>query len=191
MLDQALLFLLDTFLGLLSLAFLLRFYLQLFRAPYHNPIFRFIAAVTDFAVRPVRRVIPGLWGMDIASLALAWLCELLLLYAMLAIKGHIFGSTPGLALGVLALLAVVKVIKVSIYILMVAVIVQAVLSWVNPYNPFAPLLNHLTRPFLRIFQKRIPTIGNVDLSPLFVVVLCQLILILPVAWLESSALRLF
>jgi YggT family protein len=69
--------------------------------------------------------------------------------------------------------------------LIIAVIIQAVLTWVSPYSPAMPLLNSLTRPFLRVFQRRIPPIGNVDLSPLFLLVVCQLLLFL-VAWIEAE-----
>ena len=70
-------------------------------------------------------------------------------------------------------------------------VVQAVLTWVNPYSPIAPLLNSMTRPFLRVFQRLVPPIGNVDLSPLFVIVICQLLLMLPVAYLEAVVTRLY
>lgn len=190
MLDQALIFLLETFLGLFVLALLLRFYLQLFRAPPRNPLSRFLSAVTDFAVIPARRFIPGLWGHDLASLVLAWLAELVLQLLVLMVKG-VNLQVVGTALLVLTLLAAVKLLKLSLYILMVAVVVQAVLSWVNPYSPVAPILDSLTRPFLRPLHKRIPPIANVDLSPLFVLIACQLALMLPVAWLELSVLRLF
>ncbi|MEE8618304.1 MAG: YggT family protein, partial [Nitrosomonadaceae bacterium] len=66
--------------------------------------------------------------------------------------------------------------KMTFYIVMIAVIVQAVLSWFSPYSPMAPLLDSFTRPFLRIFRERIPPIGNIDLSPLFVLVIIQLLL---------------
>ena len=69
-------------------------------------------------------------------------------------------------------------------------IVQAVLTWVNPYSPVMPLLNSLSRPFLRVFRRYIPPIGNVDLSPLFVVIVCQLLLILPIAFLEAALMKL-
>lgn len=191
MVNQALQFLVQTILGLFSLALLLRFYLQLFRAPYRNPLSQFVAALTNFIVLPARRLIPGLWGADLASLVLAWLTEFLQQIILLTLRGYALGSAPLLAFGALAFLAAVAILKTSIYILMVAVIAQAILSWVNPYSPVAPLLDALTGPFLRVFQKRIPPIGNVDLSPLFVLIVCQLILMVPMAWLETSAYSLF
>ncbi|MGH8641202.1 MAG: YggT family protein [Burkholderiales bacterium] len=191
MLSNALLFLVNTVFGLFVVALLLRFYLQWVRAPYRNPLTQFLQALTDFMVRPARRVIPGLWGLDLATLALAWLLQILELLVVLQIQGRGLGESAGLALAAMALLALVLLAKITLYILLVAVIVQVVLSWVNPYSPVMPLLNSMTRPFLRPFQRRIPPIGNVDLSPLFAIVVIQLLLMLPVAWLEVSVTRLF
>ena len=191
MLNEAAIFLVETVVGLFSLALLLRFYLQLVRAPYRNPVSQFLCALTDFAVVPARRVVPGLWGMDLASLGLAWLCEVLLLAALLALRGMEAEAATGTVIIAILVLAAVKILKMSIYILMVAVIVQAILSWVNPYSPVAPLLNSLTQPLLRPLQKRIPTLANVDLSPLVLIIALQLILMLPVRWLEANVSRLF
>lgn len=186
MFTQAIIFLLQTFLGLFSIALLLRFYLQLVRAPARNPVSQFLAALTDFAVRPARRVIPGLWGVDLSTLILAWLVEFILLVAVLLVVGQAFGAEIGLSIVGLILLAAVNVLRSSLYILMGALIVQAVLSWVAPQgSPIAPVVNALTRPLLRPIQRRIPPVGAVDLSPLFAIVALQLILMLPLAWLES------
>lgn len=189
MLTSALIFLIDTAFGLFTLALLLRFYLQCVRASYRNPLSDFLGALTNFAVHPARRVIPGLWGLDLATLALAWLAQLLELLIVLQIKGYPLAEAFGNALAVLALLSIVMLVKLGLYIVMVAVIIQAVMSWVSTYNPLAPLLNSMTRPFLRLFQKRIPPIGNVDLAPLFVVIACQLLLMVPIAWLEMTLLQ--
>jgi YggT family protein len=191
MFANALLFLVNTVFGLFVVALLLRFYLQWARAPYRNPLTQFLQALTDFMVKPARRVIPGLWGLDLATFVLAWLLQILELLVVLQIQGRGFGEAVGLSLAAMALLALVLLAKIALYILMVAVIVQVVLSWVNPYSPVMPLLNSMTRPFLGPFQRRIPPLGNVDLSPLFAIVVIQLLLILPVAWLEVSVSRLF
>jgi YggT family protein len=190
-LDQAAIFLVETVLGLFTLALLLRFFLQLVRAPYRNPVSQFLAALTDWAVIPARRVVPGLWGMDLATLLLAWLCEALSQLVVAALRGWDVSSAVGTVVAAVLVLAAVKVLKVSIYILMVAVIVQAILSWVNPYSPIGPLLTSLTQPFLRPLQRRIPTVANVDLSPLVLIIILQLILIVPIAWLELNVGRLF
>ena len=187
MLTQAVSFLLETFLGLFALALLLRFYLQLFRAPARNPLSTFLAALTNWIVVPARRVIPGLFGADLSTLVLAWLTRLVLLCALMVLRGAGFAAVVG-GLLVLALAAAVEMVKLSLYILMVAVIVQAVLTWVGPYSPAMPILNSLTRPFLAVFSRRISPVGNVDLSPSFVIVCCQLGLFL-VRWLEGGLLH--
>lgn len=175
--------------GLFSLALLLRFYLQLVRAPYRNPLSHFLNALTDFMVRPARRIVPGLWGVDLASLVLAWLCEVLLLLVLFMLYGVERDVGPGTMGGVvymaIVVLALVKLLKTSVYIVMVAVIVQALLSWFNPYSPVSPLLNSLVQPFLGPLRKRIPPIGGVDLTPLVLIVILQLILMVPIYWLET------
>lgn len=190
MLANALIFIAQVAFGLLTLALLLRFYLQWVRAPYRNPLADFVNALTDFMVKPARRVIPGLWGLDLPTLLLAWLMQLLELLVVMQVRGFRFGAEVGLAAIGLALLAAIGVVKMLIYIVLVATLLQALLSWINPGSPIAPLLDAMTRPFLRVFRRRIPPIGNVDLSPLFLLVTCQLLLMVPVAWLESEALRL-
>ena len=190
MLSQALIFLIATLGGLFALALLLRFMLQLLRAPARNRLSEFVAALTDFAVRPARRVIPGWWGIDLATLALAWLTEVIQIWLVLKLKGYELGSAVGIALVALSALAAIQIAKLALYVVMVAVVMQAVLSWINPYNPLAPLLTSVTRPFLRPFQKFIPLMANVDLSPLAVLLVCQLLLTVPLAWLEAAISRL-
>lgn len=188
MLGLALQFLLETFLGLFALALLLRFFLQWLRAPVRNPFSHFLAALTNWIVLPARRVIPGLWGLDLATVVLAWLTEVVLILATYWLKGASLGPAVGTSLVLIGFLGVVQLAKLSLWILMVAVVAQAILSWVSPYSPVMPLMNSLVRPFLRVFQKRIPPVGNVDLSPLFVLVACQLLLFV-IAWLEGAVSR--
>lgn len=186
MLSNALIFLIETAFGLFVVALLLRFYLQWARASYRNPLSEFIHALTDFMVRPARRVIPGLWGLDLATFVLAWILQLLELVIVIQLRGHVFGPDAGLAFVSLLLLALVMLVKITLYILMAIIIFYVVLTWVSPHSPVMSLLNSLTRPLLRVFQRRIPPIGNVDMSPLLAVVIIQLLLMLPVAWLESA-----
>jgi YggT family protein len=191
LLTNALIFLVNTVFGLFVVALLLRFYLQWARAPHRNPLSEFLQALTDFMVRPARRLIPGLWGLDLATLALAWLVQLVEILVVLQIRDYGLGPAAGQSFAAAALLALVMLVKIGLYIVMVAVIVQVVLSWVGPYSPLMPLVNSMTRPFLRVFQRRVPPIGNVDLSPLIALVVIQLLLMLPVAWLESAVGRMF
>jgi YggT family protein len=188
--NQALIFLLETFLGLFSLARLLRFYLQVVRASARNSLSQFLAALTDFIVRPTRRVIPGLWGYDLSTLLLAWLTELLLVSSVLALKGYQIGPGVGTAAIGLMLLAALNLTRLFIYILMVAVFAQAILSFIAPRGPATSILASLTRPFLGIFRRRVPLVGGVDLSPLFVLVICQIVLMWPLTALEQAITRM-
>lgn len=169
--NQILMFLLDNLLGLFSLALLLRFYMQWLRVPYHHPVSRFIVTITDFIVRPARRWIPGWRGMDLSSFVLAWFIQLILLIGLNFLQGQGVGSLPGLAL-----LALMAIARLTLMILLVAVIAQAILSWVNPQSPVMPLLDNFTQPLLGMFRRVIPPIANVDLSPLFALLLLQVLL---------------
>lgn len=188
MLDQALLFLLDTLLSLLAGAFLLRFYMQLLRSQFRNPVGQFLLAATDFAVKPLRRVFPGVLGLDWASLVAAWLTEVLLVTLTFLLLGHAAGLSA--ALGGLAFLAVVKLLSLSVNLLIGVVIVSAVFSWIQPHHWLNSIASGLAWPFLRPLRRIVPTIGNVDLSPLVLILICQLILMVPVAWLEQLAVQL-
>ncbi len=176
--NQILIFLLDTILGLLSLALLLRFYFQLLRVPYYNSISQFLIAATDFIVRPARRFIPGWAGIDLSTLILAWLMECAIITSVYAIQGYDFTENIVAVSGIMGLLGIAEVIKVTLYIVLIMIIMQAVLSWVNPHSPLAPLVDSFTRPFLTVFRRRIPPIANVDLSPLFVLILIQVLLMI-------------
>ena len=190
MLNQALQFLLETVLGLFVLAVMLRFYLQWARTPFRNPASQFIAALTDFAVKPLRRFIPGLFGLDLASLLLAWLVEYVMLLSLFWLGGmFMLTAGPSVYLAV-AFLAAIKLLKISIYILLGAVFIQAILSWANPHTPLAPVLSRLTDPFLLPLRRVVPLVGNVDLSPLLLFIICELLLMVPLAWLENISLQL-
>ncbi|MFH1044870.1 MAG: YggT family protein [Pseudomonadota bacterium] len=185
MLSQILRFLLDAILGFFVFVLLARFYLQLLRAPFRNPLGQFVTALTNWLVLPARRLIPGMLGMDLASFMLAWLLEALLLILLFVLRGGSLGGASGAAVGILFSLALLELARFSLYLLIAVILIQAVMSWVNPYAPLAPLFNALTGPFLRPFRRLIPPVGNVDLSPLFALVAAQLLLI-PLEYLTRS-----
>lgn len=186
MLTQALGFLLEVGLGLFVYAFLLRFLFQLLRVPSANPLGKFIQALTDFAVKPVRRVVPGWRGVDWTTLLLAWLTQFLLLVALIALKDFPFVLAGPAVWFKLLLLGGVGLLRTLIQLYVFIILIQAVLSWVQPYTPLTPVLDALTRPILGPLRRVVPLIGGVDLSPLLAIVLAQLLLMLPVAWLEMS-----
>lgn len=175
MLEQILALLLGTAANLLAVAFLARLYAQWVRAPFRNPVGQFIVALTDWAVRPLRRVIPGLFGTDLASLFAAWLVQIAYLGIMAGLTGML-AVTPEAALTV-AWLATVATLRMMVYLLMGVVIIAALLSWINPYSPLAPFFDLLARPLLGPVRRRMPALGGVDLSPLVVLLALEVVLV--------------
>ncbi|HXS53243.1 MAG TPA: YggT family protein [Usitatibacter sp.] len=186
MLAQALAAVVGTVFDLVILAALVRFWMQAMRAPARNPIAQFSMAITDFAVKPLRRVIPGLFRLDLASLLVAWILELVLQVILRMIFGPSPFQVPAM-FPVLVFLSFVMLVRLSIYVFMGAVIIQAVLSWVAPHHPVMPFFDALARPLLNPVRRVIPPIGGMDISPLFVFLFLQVLLLLPVAWLEQEA----
>lgn len=170
--NQIMIFLLDTVLGLFSLALLLRFYVQLSRIPYYHPVTRFLVTVTDFIVRPARRVIPSWRGLDLSTLVLAWLVQ----FVMLVGINLLAGSGANVSIFAFSLLALVKLGSMTLNILFFTIIVQAIMSWINPYSPLAPVLESFTGPVLEPLRRFIPPIANFDLSPLFALILLQVLM---------------
>lgn len=185
MISQAIAFVVDALASLFILAALMRFWMQAFRAPSRNPIAYFAMALTDWAVKPLRRVVPGLFKLDWSSFIVAWAFEFLLQAILVVLRQGAIPDNPDV-LSVLLFSSFVQIIRLSIYVFIGAIIIQAVLSWVNPYHPVAPFFNALANPFLKPVRRVIPLIGGVDISPVFVLIFFQLLLMLPVTWLEHE-----
>jgi YggT family protein len=186
MLGQALLFLLDVIVQPFAVVLLFRFHAVWLQAPMRNPIGEFLMAITDFVVLRARRFVPRVSGLDTATLLLAFAVEFVYL-SLFVLLQHSFDAFP--LVGLLAWTAV-KLLQLSVYLLMGTLIAEALLSWVNPHTPVAPLLHAVNRPFLQPLRSRIPPIGNVDLTVLLLLIICQLILIVPLSALERFALSL-
>jgi YggT family protein len=187
MLLDALQFLVRTGLDLMACAFFLRFWMQWARVPVHNPFAQFLMKVTDFAVRPVRRVVPGFLGLDWASLLLLVVTELLAVVAIHWLMSYPFAAAGLQVLPGFLVLGAVAALRLGLYVLMGLIILQAILSWMNPFSPHAAVFYALARPVLAPFQRFIPSIGGVDLSPLAAVIVIQLLLVAPVAAMERLA----
>ena len=182
MLFQITSFLLDIAAGLFGGACLLRMYMQYQRVPFGNPVGRFVFALTDWLVLPLRRIIPSRGRLDMASLAGAFLIELVqfgLLWMML----------PGASqLSVLPLLALFGLVRLVISGLTGLVIVYAILSWVQSDSPLVDVIDRLCAPLLRPFRKHIPLVGGIDLSPLALLVLLQIAAIV-LGYMQAAVLR--
>ncbi|MBK7685967.1 MAG: YggT family protein [Rhodocyclaceae bacterium] len=176
MFSQIILMLVDTVCGFLSMTLVVRFAMQSTRVSFRNPLGQFVMAVSNWMVLPARRFIPGAYGHDLASALLAWVWQLIYLLAAVALSAGFNGVSP--APTGIALIALLEVIKIALYFAFAVVFISAVFSWVNPHAPMAGIFNMLARPMLRPFQRFIPPIGGVDLSPLALFVLLQIALML-------------
>ncbi len=174
-LNTAAIYILQTLGSLYLLIVLLRFILQLVRADFYNPLSQFVVRATQPLVRPLRRLIPGLAGLDLASLILAIIVQLLLMALTLLLMGY-GADIPGLA-GQLLIWSIIGVTSLFIKVFFFALIVSVILSWVAPgsYNPGAQLVNQLCEPVLAPFRKLIPNLGGLDISPIFAFIALNLI----------------
>lgn len=171
-------FLIKTILGLMSLAFLLRFYMQATNCPFRNTFAQTIVKLTDFAVVPARRFLPSIWKLDSATLLLAFLSQLIISISLKWLDNFPFTvADPTIWLAFIGI-AVLATLQLSIDIFLYAVIAQAILSWVNPNTSIAPLLSALSSPILRLIHRWIPQSSGVDLSPIMVFLAAQLITLL-------------
>lgn len=186
MLAEVFSFLNDALVQPFAAVLLFRFHAVWLKAPMRNPIGEFLMALTDFVVLRTRRFVPAVQGLDSATLLLAFAVEFIYLDLFLWVQGYAFETFP--LAGLLAWTAV-KLLKISIYLLTATLIAEALLSWVNPHTPIAPMLFAVNRPFLQPLRRNIPPVGNVDLSVLLLLIICQLILIVPIGGLEQIALK--
>jgi len=178
-LAQPAVFLVKVLFGLYATLVILRFLLQLTRADFYNPLSQFIVKATKPLLNPLRRVIPGVSGIDVASLVLAWCVLTLEQLAILALAGA--GFQPAGA----ALLAIPELISLFINVFLFAILIQVIISWINPgsYNPAIGLIHSLTEPLLAPVRRRMPNMGGLDLSPMVVMiglVVLEMLLIPPV-----------
>jgi len=167
---RALIFIVNIAFTLYIAALYMRVILQRLGADYFNPVVQFIVRITDPLVRPLRRVIPGIAGWDVASLLIAIALAFLNAWLVLSLAG--FGP-PGLFL---ARYAGHKLLGVLLNLYIFSILIQALLSWINPghYNPFAAVLWRMNEPLLRPVRRVLPPIGGTfDLSPLVVIIILE------------------
>jgi YggT family protein len=161
-------FLLDVIVGLLGGACLLRLYMQYHRVPFGNPLGRFVFAITDWIVLPLRRIVPAIKRWDLASLIAAWL----LVMAKFVLLWLLMGGLGRWA--ILPLVSLIGLLQLAVSGLTALLIVYAVLSWVpNASSMLQDLIARLANPLVRPLRRFVPLIGGVDLSPMVAIVLLQ------------------
>ena len=171
-LNEIFTYLLQTLLSLYLLAMLLRFLLQLVRADFYNPICQFLVKITNPLVIPLRRVLPGLSGLDLASLLLCLLLQLAGIVMLLALNGL---GIPNVIL--LLLWSALGVIGLLVNIYFFALLAMIILSWVaaGSRHPAIYLLHQITEPVMAPFRRALPSMGGLDFSPILVFILINVI----------------
>ena len=169
MIYQMLSMVLDVIAGLVAGTCLLRLAMQVQRIPFNQLLGRFVLAMTDWIVLPLRRVVPPRSRWDLSSLAAAWLVKMLqyLLLWLLA-GGH--GQ-----LGLLPLVSLVGLLQLLVSAVSALVLVYALMSWVQPGSPMFYTTERLAQPWLAPVRRVVPLIGGVDLSALVLLLVLQLV----------------
>lgn len=170
-------FLINTVFGLYLFAVMLRLLLQWARADFYNPISQFLVKVTNPPLRPLRRIIPGWGGIDLASIFLLIVLQMLEIFLANMVLGR------AMPLSGLFVTSVAELLNLLLNIFLIAILVQVVMSWISPntHNPATVLLHRLTELVLAPARRIIPPISGIDLSPLVVLVVFQLIKFLLIA----------
>ena len=176
-------FLIETVFFLYILIVMLRFLLQWTRANFYNPVSQFIVKATQPALGPLRRIIPGFGGVDLAAVVLMFALKLIELWLITSL----LGVTP--QIGGLAILSIAELLGLLVNVFIVSILIQVIVSWVNPgmSNPVMGLLHSLNEPLLAPARRLIPPISGFDLSPIAVFIILQLVSILAVAPLRDLA----
>ncbi|MEM5331561.1 YggT family protein [Paraburkholderia sp. JHI2823] len=165
-------FLLNTVFTLFGAALLVRAWLQYVRVPPYNPVTHAIQQVTNWLVLPLRHVIPSVRGIDWASVVAALLAAIA--YVLLMV--WIAGVDPLGLLPTLLIVALLTLVKWALNLLIWLTILMALLSWLNPRSAAMPVLYQLTAPFLNPLRRILPNLGGLDLSPILLFVIVQVLL---------------
>ena len=170
---EALIYIIQTLGSLYLLIVLLRFILQLVRADFYNPLSQFTVKATQPLLKPLRRFIPSIAGLDTASLVLAVLVQLLLMVVTLSLMAF----NPISVIPQLLVWSLIGVTSLFFKVFFFALIVSVILSWVAPgsHNPGAQLVNQLCEPLLAPFRKLLPNLGGLDISPIFAFIALNLL----------------
>lgn len=167
-------FLLRTVAVILGVTLLGRAYMGYLGLPARNPLAQFSIALTDWLVRPLRRAVRGAGRLDVAALLAAALVAVAYIGMRFLLGGIGLASWPWTGL---LLMALIELLRWALYLVLWLTLLHVVLSWVNPHAPIAPAVSMLARPFLAPFQRALPLVGGIDLSPLVVILIVNVMLI--------------
>lgn len=156
-------FLIDTLFDLYLMVVLLRVWLQLARADFYNPFSQFIVKATQPIVAPLRRFIPGLGGLDVATIIFAFVVAVAKIFVLSLVLNF------NITIVEMLISALAIVITTAFKLLFWILVIRAILSWVSKgQNPIEAVMIQLTEPLLSPVRRVIPAIGGLDLSMLVV-----------------------
>jgi YggT family protein len=163
---NAIVFIIDALARLYLLVLLLRLFLPVVRADFHNPLAQAVLKLTSPLVIPVRRVLPPLGRIDTATVVVAFGIQYLAIFLMALVQG----LRPGIA--GLFLASLLSLVLLTINLFFWLIIIRIILSWVagTTYNPAIAIVYALTEPLLRPFRRLVPDLGGFDISPIFVLI---------------------
>ncbi len=167
--SQALYFIIKTLTQLYLLVLLLRFWLPMLGADFRNPLAQGILRITSPLVVPVRRFVPSIGRLDTATILVAYVIQFLTVLLLLTIGGYRVGTVP------IMVTTLIELAVLSLNLFFFVILIKIILSWVAPhtYNYATALLTTLAEPVLRPFRRIIPSIGGLDISPIFAIILLQ------------------
>jgi YggT family protein len=168
-------FLLNTVFTLFGAALLLRAWIQFVRMPPYNPVSNAVMQATNWIVLPLRKILPTARTIDWASIVAALIASFAFVLLMVLAAGVDPAGLPPL-LPTLFAVAIITVVKWALNLIIWMTILMALLSWLNPRSPAVPILYQLTAPFLNPLRRVIPQFGGIDLSPILLFVIVQVLL---------------
>ena len=167
--SQALYFIIKTLTQLYLLVLLLRFWLPILGADFRNPLAQGILRVTSPLVVPVRRFVPSIGRLDTSTILIAYVIQFLTVLLLLTIGGYMVDTIP------IMVTTLIELAVLSLNLFFFVILIKIILSWVAPHthNYATALLTTLAEPILRPFRRIIPSIGGLDISPIFAIILLQ------------------
>jgi len=182
-LGNAGIFIVKTVFGLYLLIVMLRFILQIVRADFYNPVSQFIVKATTPPLKPLRRLIPGIGGVDVASIVLMFAIKMLEIFIVGILIGHFF-DIAGLVVRCIS-----DLLDLAVDVFFFSILIQIIISWVNPgaHNPVVSLLHSLNEPILRPARRLLPPMHGFDLSPILAIIALKLMTFLVVYPLRDVA----
>jgi len=173
----------QTFFGLYMIAVILRFLLQMARADFYNPVSQFVVKITSPLLNPLRRIIPGFGGIDLASVFLLLTLQIVQLGIIIVLMGYPLPNIVDIVTW-----SLVGILGLMLNFYFYVIIIQIILSWVAPQNhsPIVGLLHQISEPIMGPARKMLPSMGGLDLSPMLVIMGIHLAKILVVQSLVQS-----